>query len=1672
MDPKIGFWTPIYLFICLFINRSVEISDLRRCGNKQCTAVISLGRAVMDLDSPDPDMLNFIQGNVVRIYSKHAGSERHFWGGEVNNKHGYFPKTFVKEFKVFISHPQHVVPTGINDANVDADPTEVQEEPKAVYLETDETEIKPGSTGIINMDQTVKKDSDKEEATNKQPAKSAKAEEPPVAPSAHVKVQASSPDKTATSSNTEVDPTEMGEDESKTPDPTEIKSGKDEVKTDSAAPNDVTKESQTEAKKVAEKVQDKKTEDEEKDPTELDPTEMPDSSEEAAPQKPEKEEKSQKLEEPKVKVETNEKLDGITKNIVDEPKVEVVKETKIPTDVDPTEQKEEKVVGKTAPIVEKKDVASKQEAANPDVNGEKKSVETSSPATAKTSTIDDSQKSTKSEQDKETKDKSNEEPKKTEVDPTETDDATSTEKAESVLPQQTTGTVDDMAKEASMPERSKIDPDPHQTDSPVKEASDGTEAVKPKGEWRLRKKVRVAPIEEKKEEKSDVKPVDDSEKSVVPDVKEAINNVTAEKPRDELHQNLPQQSTDEKKETNSEVKPSNDAHEEKSADPVGSDDEKETKPKGEWRLRKKVRQPDEEKSEVKHTVNLKEGVPDLSDEKMKEIARQKFLRRRQQSSEVINNLSTEPIDSSETKDEPEKSSNVELTSSQVQEITPTVAASESASPSSSAPVETSEHIKPTPTSASIISTAITDELSTTSVIKQTESATVEMIQSSLTPDIAEMSSESASIAESTPEVEISVVSSSVVVAPSSVESSLNIVEPSASVQAATSPDVSLFSSKVEQPPPTQTEGSVQNETTSVQTGMPGFGLDTNSPYHTADFVSRSLLQDGSKPVQPVTEQTEQKFNDGQTSSMVTDKQADVPSETPVKEPESQDITDEQKSEPNQATDVPTMSESEPAPSEGEKKSAVPTETPKDDVKVKISHPQPPKVTNDQPAATGSAGGNKVLALGVRLTDPVLQVIIDQIPDGFHHMLDNDMLGLPPKHTLFIYIVTSILVLLFTCCFFCSICGGNKSDKVLKKLESRVRALDEQIFVTSREKDNFEEQWKLSENKAKKAEDKLKSHEDSKTRLLLDLQNFKLHNSALQKQVSSLEKSNQEKTTQLELLCQESGGKEEQILSAQHQLLQVEETTASLQMQLSQMQVSLQDKTTLVESLEGQLEALNEELEVVNQSKQQLLQQNDGWEERVTDLEEQLSSQCSQQKELQEQVSFKENEIEVLRDCFLQLKAFESQSEDGEDGGEEGGEGDSGNPSVKEKLQAMMDVSRVNAILKSVEEDKTSLHQRLIIEQESRKELEDQIEKLKSEVQTLQEGHHQADKQSQESMTKLSVLSTYFKEKEMQLQRELGEQQALRKQTEGKASFSDSRCEELETEMSMYRQQIEDLQKEISNVERDFRMQISVQEKKAHENWLTAREAERKLKEAEQNNTLLRQKLSEVENRNHYDGVIRPLPTRPLPPPGMMNGPPPPLPLGDRPISRSSGMPPSPLMRDAEVVSPPFDRMPPPPLDRRPFLPPDRPLPPRGPPPPLDRRPYPHPDGRSPPLIDRRPSMDRRSPPPPLDRRPMSSIDRRSPPPPMDRRFSDRRSPPPYRHAPDPRMAPPGVSPVPYMPPQGPPPRGPPPHRRDLDRGPPFPGRPSPYHHPHYMQSPPQNNSNHSSNHSAENPSDV
>lgn len=113
----------------------------------------------------------------------------------------------------------------------------------------------------------------------------------------------------------------------------------------------------------------------------------------------------------------------------------------------------------------------------------------------------------------------------------------------------------------------------------------------------------------------------------------------------------------------------------------------------------------------------------------------------------------------------------------------------------------------------------------------------------------------------------------------------------------------------------------------------------------------------------------------------------------------------------------------------------------------------------------------------------------------------------------------------------------------------------------------------------------------------------------------------------------------------------------------------------------------------------------------------------------------------------------------------------------------------------------------------------------------------------EAENRLEILSKYFKEKEVELQRELGTLQVSKYQKEENASSLERRMELIKEENVHLRSQLDLIKTELSETERSYKSQLSATEKRAHESWVAARNAEREATELRRDAAFLRQQLA-------------------------------------------------------------------------------------------------------------------------------------------------------------------------------------------------------------------------------------
>uniref|UniRef100_A0A8B9P7E2 Transport and Golgi organization protein 1 homolog n=1 Tax=Apteryx owenii TaxID=8824 RepID=A0A8B9P7E2_APTOW len=304
-----------------------------------------------------------------------------------------------------------------------------------------------------------------------------------------------------------------------------------------------------------------------------------------------------------------------------------------------------------------------------------------------------------------------------------------------------------------------------------------------------------------------------------------------------------------------------------------------------------------------------------------------------------------------------------------------------------------------------------------------------------------------------------------------------------------------------------------------------------------------------------------------------------------------------------------------------------------------------------------------------------------------------------------------------------------------------------------------------------------------------------------------------------------------------------------------VQIALNEAKLSEEKVKSELHHVQEENARLKKSKEQLLKEAEGWSERHTELSEQIKLYQKSQKDIEEALAYKENEIEV---SSLQQKWGEKYTYiffflDNE------------SEKMKTQIKQMMDVSRVKTMLSIVEEDRDLLQSKLSDEVTARHELEEQIKKLEHDSCSLQSAKARLENECKTLQQKVEILSELYQQKEMALQKKLTQEEYERQEKEQKLSAADEKAVLAIEEVKVYKQRIQDMEEELQKTERSYKNQIAAHEKKAHDNWLIARSAERALAEEKREAANLRQKLIEVNQKIvmlQRPLIVKPTPGRP------------------------------------------------------------------------------------------------------------------------------------------------------------------------------------------------------------------
>ncbi|XP_056282436.1 transport and Golgi organization protein 1 homolog isoform X3 [Pseudoliparis swirei] len=315
----------------------------------------------------------------------------------------------------------------------------------------------------------------------------------------------------------------------------------------------------------------------------------------------------------------------------------------------------------------------------------------------------------------------------------------------------------------------------------------------------------------------------------------------------------------------------------------------------------------------------------------------------------------------------------------------------------------------------------------------------------------------------------------------------------------------------------------------------------------------------------------------------------------------------------------------------------------------------------------------------------------------------------------------------------------------------------------------------------------------------------------------------------------------------------EEETRDLQSQEEQAQTTLKVYSMNSDRLERNLETAAEENALLQESNARLKQQVEGWAERVSELEEDMSRCEVAHSTMLQDVANKDERITSLTDRLLRMKAWDSDLE--EEGGEEGGEKETSNGRAAanrkgdaahaqghlQNVQKLIYAAKLNADLKSVDEDKDRLFAKLNDEVKAKEDLLVSIKELDNKKISLQSDSEQYQDQVQKLQQKLQIMTEMYQENELKLHRLLTVEEKVRMQKEEKLTKADKNIALAVEELGNYRQRAGEMEEELEKTKQSYQTQISSHEKKAHNNWLAARGADRELTDIRRENALFRQK---------------------------------------------------------------------------------------------------------------------------------------------------------------------------------------------------------------------------------------
>ncbi|XP_073205213.1 melanoma inhibitory activity protein 2 isoform X5 [Lepidochelys kempii] len=455
----------------------------------------------------------------------------------------------------------------------------------------------------------------------------------------------------------------------------------------------------------------------------------------------------------------------------------------------------------------------------------------------------------------------------------------------------------------------------------------------------------------------------------------------------------------------------------------------------------------------------------------------------------------------------------------------------------------------------------------------------------------------------------------------------------------------------------------------------------------------------------------------------------------------------------------------------------------------------------------------------------------------------DLYGFPWEIVICAAVVGVFTVLLFLCRSYQSVrsrfyVGREKqlASKVAELIEDKCKVL-EKLSLQKKEYEDLESSLKDAS---------LLKESTNTSHIEATCEKLNRSNTALKDEIENLEKELEEEKSK-------RSEQDDLMAEIQRRMESLESEAKSIQSQVAEAKTTLKVFHINKERLETSVQDAIQENCHLQESEKQLLQEAEGWGERFSELNEQTKIFELSKADMEEALKNKESQVKSLTECLLKMKDWSTAI--GEDNTEDNHwdvditeNGELLDDQQKRTIKKLIYAAKLNACLKTLEVERNQVYLKLADEDKAKEELTERIENLQREQVSLQSENAHFESELQKLQQKLKVMTELYQENEMKLHRKLTVEERERLQKEEKLSKVDEKINHAAEELNSYRQRAKDLEEELDRTIHSYQSQITSHEKKAHDNWLTARAAERHLNDLRKENAHNRQKLTEMEFR--------------------------------------------------------------------------------------------------------------------------------------------------------------------------------------------------------------------------------